>query len=132
MSPLLTSHTPKRPCLGHTHNVAKQQVDNTKTLLEKEVKDKEGRLQKLKLAKLYRTKVGVAWWVWHSVIPVFQNNLPKLDKLIAKWRQVSQEAVEDLISVSTRSPPPTTQQLLDYLHINHTLIHYSTEQDSFY
>lgn len=65
---MLTSHPPKRPCLSHAHNVAKQQVDNTKTMLEREVKDKEGRLGKLKLAKLYRTKVGVVWWVGLGIV----------------------------------------------------------------
>lgn len=103
-------------------------------LLEREVKDKEGKLEKLKLAKLYRTKVGVAWVEYgvHVISVLLQNDLPKLDRLVAKWRQISQEAVGELMSISNRSPPPTTQQLLDYLHINHTLIRYTTEQDSFY
>lgn len=87
-----------------------------KASLERKLREKEERLDKLKLVKLYRTK----------------NDLPELDDLVAKWRQASQEIAETLLANSCRDPTPSMNQLLDYLHIDPSLIRYSTELDVFY
>ena len=61
-----------------------------------------------------------------------QNNLDELEELIQKWREVSQDAAEELLSKSHGDPQPTMSNLLDYLHIDSDVIHYSKEEESFY
>ena len=62
---------------------------------------------------------------------LIQNNLLELSELVEKWRLVSQEVVEKLISVSPH-PCPSVAQLLAYLHIDPKVIHYSEEDEAFY
>lgn len=52
--------------------------------------------------------------------------------LTQQWREVAQEAAQALLDSSTHQPRPSMQQLLDYLHIDPQIIHYSTEDESFY
>ena len=61
-----------------------------------------------------------------------QNNLDELEGLIQKWREVSQEAAEELLSKSHADPKPTMSNLLDYLNIDSDVIHYSKEDENFY
>lgn len=84
--------------------------------LEKELAAKREQLRKLKMVKSYRTK----------------NDLTKLQGLIHKWREVSQEAAESLLEATSKQPKPSMAQLLDHLHIDHDLIKYSPEEESFY
>ena len=93
-----------------------RQLEEEKRGLEKQLKDREEKLRKLKLVKMYRTK----------------NNLEELERLTSKWREVAQEAAESLLGSSTHEPRPSMAQMLNYLHIDHDLIRYSAQEESFY
>ncbi|XP_011406953.1 PREDICTED: swi5-dependent recombination DNA repair protein 1 homolog [Amphimedon queenslandica] len=87
-----------------------------KQLMEK-LHEKDNKLQKLRLVKLYRTK----------------NDLTQLEGLISKWRSVSQEAAQALLEHSpTSRPTPSMTELLGYLSISPDIIHYDTEDELFY
>ena len=101
--------------LGHDSK-SLEEMEQERRALEKRLKEKEEELRKLKLVKMYRAK----------------NNLEELERLTAKWREVSQEAAESLLASSTHVPRPSMAQMLDYLHINHDLIRYSVQDESFY
>ena len=151
VSPLVSSPTPlKHPRLnctptqqdspspqveGITGSIpeTKQQLVQKKKLLEGKLKEREDKLRKLKMIKLYRTKVLITIILCHvGRQHILQNNVEQLDTLTAKWRLVSQDAAENLLTNSTRDPPPTMTQLLKYLHIDPTLIHYSPQDEAFY
>ena len=72
-------------------------------------------------------------WIFKNCVfaALLQNNLSELDQLVEKWRLVSQEVVENLISVSPY-PRPSVAQLLAYLHIDPKVIRYSEEDEAFY
>lgn len=93
-----------------TSHLMKRKMELQCTLAEKQEK-----LRKLRMVKLYRSK----------------NDLNHLEKLIKKWREVSQEAAEQLLQMTTH-PDTSLRQLLDYLHIDYDTIHYSVEDDAFY
>ena len=93
-----------------------QLLEDEKRSLEAKVKEREEKLRKLKMVKMYRSK----------------NNLQELSTLTATWREVAQEAAESLLASSTHQPRPSMAQMLDYLHIDHQLIQYSSQDDSFY
>lgn len=93
-----------------------KQLEEEKRDLEKQLKEREEKLRKLKLVKMYRTK----------------NNLQELERLTSKWREVAQEAAESLLGSSTHEPRPSMAQMLNYLHIDHDLIRYSVQEESFY
>ena len=61
---------------------------------------------------------------------LFQNDLAQLQCLIDKWRKVSQEAVEDLHQAAA-PPQPTLTELIDFLQLDHTLLGYNAEDESF-
>lgn len=82
--------------------------------------------------KLQHATVGM-WLIQRSHCSLLlQNDLRQLDALIQKWREVAQEAAETLLASSTLQPRPSMAQLMDYLHIDHTIIHYSNEDEAFY
>ena len=56
----------------------------------------------------------------------------ELEQLTSKWREVAQEVAECLLASSIHEPRPTMGQMLDYLHIDHELIQYSQQKESFY
>lgn len=93
-----------------------QVLETEKRDLEAKVKEGEEILRKLKMVKMYQTK----------------NNLQELATLTAKWREVAQEAAETLLASSTHQPRPSMAQMLNYLHIDHQLIQYSDQDESFY
>ena len=93
-----------------------QLLEEEKRSLEAKLKEREETLRKLKMVKMYRTK----------------NNLQELTVLTAKWREVAQEAAETLLESSTHQPRPSMAQMLDYLCIDHQLIHYCDQDESFY
>lgn len=59
---------------------------------------------------------------------LFQNNLSELQTLIDKWREVSQQAVQDLHEAMSH-PKPSMTELINHLGIEHELIRFSTEND---
>ena len=93
-----------------------QPLEDEMRNLEAKLKEREEKLRKLKMVKMYQTK----------------NNLQELSMLTAKWREVAQEAAETLLESSTHQPRPSMAQMLDYLHIDHQLIQYSDQNESFY
>jgi hypothetical protein len=101
---------------GDDINSVWQRLEDEKRTLEAKVKERGEKLRKLKMVKMYRTK----------------NDLQELETLTATWREVAQEAAETLLASSTHQPRPSMAQMLDYLHIDHQLIHYSDQDESFY
>ena len=92
-----------------------QLLEEERRLVER-LKERKEKLRKLKMVKMYRTK----------------NDLKELQRLTSRWREVAQEAAEILLDSSTHEPRPSMAQLLDYLHIDHELIQYSEQEESFY
>lgn len=99
---------------GSTDQVLQLEVE--KRALEAKLREREETLRKLRMVKMYQVK----------------NNLQDLSALTAKWRNVAQEAAESLLESSTHEPRPTMSQMLNYLHIDHELIHYSSQDEAFY
>ena len=101
---------------GHSDVEGRVQLIEEERSLVAKLKERKEKLRKLKMVKMYRTK----------------NDLKELQRLTSRWREVAQEAAEDLLNSSTHEPRPSMAQLLDYLHIDHELIHYSVQDESFY
>ena len=101
---------------GHSDLEGQAQLLEEEKSLVARLKERKEKLRKLKMVKMYRTK----------------NDLKELGRLTSRWREVAQEAAEDLLNSSTHEPRPSMAQLLDYLHIDHELIHYSGQDESFY
>lgn len=53
-----------------------------------------------------------------------------MKELIEKWREVSQEAADQLLQLSPSAL--TMAQLLGYMNISPDVIHYSIEDETFY
>lgn len=89
----------------------------SRSLLSKELAEREEELRKLRLVKMYRSK----------------NNLEELQSLIDKWREVSQQAIQDLHSAMPE-PKPSLTELINHLGIDHQLLRFKStdEEDSFY
>ena len=101
---------------GHFNVEGRAQLVEEERSLVARLKERKEKLRKLKMVKMYRTK----------------NDLKELQRLTSRWREVAQEAAEDLLNSSTHEPRPSMAQVLDYLHIDHELIHYSVQDESFY
>ncbi|XP_050397605.1 swi5-dependent recombination DNA repair protein 1 homolog isoform X2 [Patella vulgata] len=82
--------------------------------LQKELQEKEENLRKLEMVKMYRKK----------------NDLTHLTKLITKWRQVSQDALQDFQSMLP-APQPTMAEVIQHLQIDPQLINFNSEEDTF-
>ena len=78
----------------------------------------------------------------NCVGPLFQNDLDQLESLTEKWRDISQQVVEELLERSRASyscshtdqglTSVTIAQVLDHLHIDYQLIRYSPDDQSFF
>lgn len=84
------------------------------TALHSEVAGKTEVLRKLNLVKTYREK----------------NNLEKLDELIKKWTNATQEMLQTLLQRASE-PKPTMAQLLEQLQIQADMVHYNEDNDCF-
>ncbi|XP_064603727.1 swi5-dependent recombination DNA repair protein 1 homolog [Liolophura sinensis] len=82
--------------------------------LQENIEEKQETLRKLKMVKMYRTK----------------NNLDHLDSLISKWRHVSQQALQDLHN-KLPEPKPTMTELVNHLQIDHQLVNFNPDEESF-
>ncbi|KAK3590124.1 hypothetical protein CHS0354_041174 [Potamilus streckersoni] len=82
--------------------------------LQKLLAHNEDTLRKLNMVKMYRAK----------------NDLATLCKLIEKWRSVSQEVLQDLHNLMSE-PKPTLTELINHFQIDHTLVNYNAEEESF-
>ena len=61
---------------------------------------------------------------------VFQHDLTEMEGLIRKWHQVCQEGLVDLLSLLPE-PRPQLTELIDHLGIDHQMIGYDKEDQSF-
>lgn len=75
---------------------------------------KKEKLRKLKMVEMYRTK----------------NNPEELTGLINKWREVSQEAIQDLRD-GMPEPKPKISDLLNHLQLDGKLLNFDFEEESF-
>ncbi|KAL3863721.1 hypothetical protein ACJMK2_005464 [Sinanodonta woodiana] len=82
--------------------------------LQKLLAHNEDTLRKLNMVKMYRAK----------------NDLTTLCNLIEKWRSVSQEALQDLHNQMSE-PKPTLTELINHCQIDHALVNYNAEEESF-
>ncbi|ESO96827.1 hypothetical protein LOTGIDRAFT_115232 [Lottia gigantea] len=89
-------------------------LNEIKLKLSSSVSDKEEKLRKLKMVQMYRKK----------------NDLSKLEVLIQKWRNVSQEAIRDLRQMLPE-PKPSLHDLIQHLQIDIKLLKYNSESDDF-
>ncbi|OWF49494.1 uncharacterized protein LOC110451711 [Mizuhopecten yessoensis] len=95
-------------------------TDDTEMLQEKydrlknTLTEKEEELRKLNMVKMYRTK----------------NDLDSLGVLVSKWRMTSQQALIVLHN-KLQDPKPSLTQLIDHLQIEHSLVHFNPEDETF-
>ncbi|RDD46373.1 Swi5-dependent recombination DNA repair protein 1-like protein [Trichoplax sp. H2] len=92
-----------------------QDLLQSKAKLLQIIQEKEDKLRKLKLVKMYHTK----------------TNLDDLDQLILKWRSISQDVAQQLHEKIQIEPRPTMAQFLDAYHIDRNLIQYSADDEAF-
>ncbi|XP_066931393.1 swi5-dependent recombination DNA repair protein 1 homolog [Clytia hemisphaerica] len=85
-----------------------------KEILKKQVEEKEEMIRKLKMVKMYRNK----------------HNLEELDNLIHKWRDVAQEASQQLYD-AFNEPKPEMGEFLNQLHIQHDMIGFDADTECF-
>lgn len=105
------------PATSSLHDASNENISEllqTKKKLLMKVSEKEEKIRKLKMVKLYRSK----------------HNLETLDCLTTKWKTVSQQAVLRLYNL-TPEPRPTLTQLIDHLRIDYDMIDYSVDDESF-
>lgn len=101
--------------------------------LKKRLRTSQERLRKLRMVKIHCSKVPqltLSLRMYSSRVPRIQVSLDKLAALTSKWRCVAQTAAEQL--VATVHPPPSMTEMLTYMHIDPSLIHYCPLQDTFY
>lgn len=60
------------------------------------------------------------------------NDPQELNRLIEKWRRVCQEALEEYQSKLPGELKPSMKELLHYLHVEKSLVHYDEENECFY
>lgn len=96
-------------------NLTCEELVAKKLQLQKQLKEKEECLRKLKMVKLYRSK----------------NDLSNLDDLIIKWREVSQQVLLDLHQ-KLPEPKPSLSCLLQHLHIDPTFLRFNSDEEAFY
>lgn len=82
--------------------------------LKNTLKEKEEELRKLNMVKMYRTK----------------NDLDSLCVLVKKWRRTSQQALVDLHN-KLPEPKPSLTQLINHLQIDHSLVCFNPEEETF-
>ncbi|GFS16022.1 SWI5-dependent recombination repair 1 [Elysia marginata] len=83
--------------------------------LDSDLKEKQELLRKLKMVKMYREK----------------NDLTELQKLIDRWRSVSQAALSDLLDLHPE-PRPQLGDLISHLQIDPGLVQFNAEDQDFH
>lgn len=91
-----------------------QEQGKRRQQLQASIKEKEDVLRKLRLVQFYENK----------------HDLGKMEELIKKWYQVCQEGLVDLLNLMPE-PRPELTELIDHLGIDHILIGYNKEDQSF-
>lgn len=92
----------------------RQEQDNRRQQLQASIKEKEDVLRKLRLVQFYENK----------------HDLGRMEELIRKWYQVCQEGLVDLLNLMPE-PHPELTELIDHLGIDHSMIGYNKEDQSF-
>ncbi|XP_013412762.1 swi5-dependent recombination DNA repair protein 1 homolog [Lingula anatina] len=95
-----------------THSIS--DLDHINLCLQQQIEFKEEQLRRLKMAKLYRSK----------------NDLDKLQGLITKWKHVCQGAIQELRDLAPE-PKPTLTEIVDHFQIDHKLLDYDAEDETF-
>ncbi|XP_058154472.1 swi5-dependent recombination DNA repair protein 1 homolog isoform X2 [Dasypus novemcinctus] len=96
-------------------NLPKQGLNEEKSKLVKQVKEKEDLLRRLKLVKMYRSK----------------NDLSQLQLLIKKWRNCSQLLLYELQSAMSEEKKLSVTQLIDHYGLDDKLLHYNRSEEEF-
>ena len=65
-----------------------------------------------------------------GALSFFQNNLSELEKLIEKWRAVSQQGLQDLCE-SLPEPKPSLSELLQHLGVEFDLVKFDPTEETF-
>ncbi|XP_041370370.1 swi5-dependent recombination DNA repair protein 1 homolog [Gigantopelta aegis] len=97
-----------------TVSLNRQKLGTSKQALLQEIKEKEETLRKLKMVKMYRSK----------------NNLSHLQTLIDKWRDASQQSLQDLLGLLPE-PKPSMSELLHHLQVEQDLVNYDPVEETF-
>ncbi|XP_061171323.1 swi5-dependent recombination DNA repair protein 1 homolog [Saccostrea echinata] len=106
-------------CDGNISDDTSNERDSKNKIIEKSklqsmIKEREDVLRKLKLVQFYQHK----------------HDLEKMEELIRKWRCVCQEGLVDLLNLMPE-PRPELTELIDHLGIDHKMIGYDKEEQSF-
>lgn len=118
--------------------------------LRKEVKDKTETLRRLKMVKMYRSKVlatfkwnimgyvfgylNQSWQFLTTGSPIFlpQNDLTLLQTLIDKWRHCAQAALYELQSeVPIDGRKASLSELIDLFNLDESILHFDRTEDDF-
>ncbi|XP_048464921.1 swi5-dependent recombination DNA repair protein 1 homolog isoform X2 [Rhincodon typus] len=110
-----TEHHIQTPAKSPNPIPEKQQLLEEKEQLQREVREKEELLRRLKMVQMYRTK----------------NNLAELGSLIQKWRKSSQALLYELQMALCSDSKLTLTQLIDSLAIEDRLLHYNRHEEDF-
>ncbi|XP_078268912.1 swi5-dependent recombination DNA repair protein 1 homolog [Rhinoraja longicauda] len=98
-----------------TVSTEQQELLEEKDRLQREVREKEELLRRLKMVEMYRAK----------------NNLAELGSLIEKWRKSSQTLMYELQQTLSIDNKPSLGQLIDSLAVEDRLLHYNRLEDEF-
>ncbi|XP_062578379.1 swi5-dependent recombination DNA repair protein 1 homolog [Saccostrea cucullata] len=100
--------------ISSSSNIERDSQNMEKSKLQSMIKEREDVLRKLKLVQFYQNK----------------HDLEKMEDLIRKWRCVCQEGLVNLLNLMPE-PRPELTELIDHLCIDHKLIGYDKEEQSF-
>lgn len=100
--------------MNESANSETQEQGKRRQQLQAAIKEKEDVLRKLRLVQFYENK----------------HDLGKMEELIRKWYQVCQEGLVDLLNLMPE-PRPELTELIDHLGIDHSMIGYNKEDQSF-
>ncbi|CAH1783709.1 unnamed protein product [Owenia fusiformis] len=90
------------------------QLRKQKAEIQTRIKEKEEKLRKLQMVKMYRSK----------------NDLTHMQGLVDKWKTVSQDALLELHTMATE-PKPSLTNIVDHFNLDHETVGYDKEEESF-
>ncbi|CAK8689572.1 swi5-dependent recombination DNA repair protein 1 homolog [Clavelina lepadiformis] len=97
------------------HSQSKDKQISLKLSLKDQFLSNQENIRKLKLVRTHRNK----------------NNLETLQKLIYKWREACQSALQELLDSSSKPSETTMLQLINYLGIDTKMIQFDPKTQSF-
>ena len=105
--------TNKPPQIDPSENETLKKLLEEKSKLENMLAEKDETLKQLQMVKR-------------------KNDLKEMDSLIKKWRDVSQNSLEELQKSLPAEPRPSMTELLNFLHVEKSLIQYDGDEECFY